>query len=139
MKVRDWMSPNPHTLTCESTLGDAVAVMARHQIRHVPILDDGRVVGMISDRDVKMALGPDAVHLRLDEIDPRQAEGPLNWFMSDGAYTVRSDASMAEAAALLLDRRIGAVPVLDGERLVGVLSVVDVLRAVLPLLGEPAT
>lgn len=134
MKVRDWMSPKPHTLGPDATLGDAVGVMARHQIRHIPIVDEGRVVGIISDRDVKMALGPDAVHLELAEIDPRQANGQLAWFMTDGAVTVHADASLAEAGALLVERRIGALPVMEGKHLVGVLSVVDVLRAALPLL-----
>lgn len=135
MKVRDWMSPKPHTLGPDATLGDAVGVMSRHQIRHLPIVDDGRVVGIISDRDVKMALGPDAVNLSLAEIDPRQANGALAWFMTDDALTVQAEATLADAGALLLEHRIGALPVLDGDQLVGVLSVIDVLRAALPLLA----
>lgn len=135
MKVRDWMSARPHTLTAEATLGDAVALMGRHQFRHVPIVDDqGAVIGMISDRDVKMALGPDAAGMLLEEIDPRQAEGSVSWFMSETAITVQVDAPLAEAARLFVETRVGALPVLDGDKLVGLLSVVDVLRAAAPLL-----
>lgn len=132
MKVRDVMSTGLHTLSPEATLGDAVAVMSKQRIRHLPIVDDGRVVGMISDRDLKMALGPDAASLSLDEIDPRQADGEISWFMTEGVFTVQADASLREAGAMLVEHRVGALPVLDGRALVGVLSVVDVLRAALP-------
>ncbi|MCA9488806.1 MAG: CBS domain-containing protein [Myxococcales bacterium] len=132
MKVRDVMSAGLHTLSPEATLGDAVGVMSKQRIRHLPVVDGDRVVGMISDRDLKMALGPDAASLSLDEIDPRQADGEISWFMTESVVTVQADTSLREAGALLVEHRVGALPVLDGRALVGVLSVVDVLRAALP-------
>lgn len=134
MKVRDVMSTRLHTLRPDATLGDAVGVMGKHRIRHVPVVEDGRVIGMISDRDVKMALGPDAATMSLDEIDPRQADGEISWFMTETVLTVQADASLADAAEILVEHRFGALPVLEGQRLVGVLSVVDVLKAALPRL-----
>ncbi|MCP4871332.1 MAG: CBS domain-containing protein [Proteobacteria bacterium] len=66
MLVRDAMTPDPATLDLSEQLGDAIVSMLRHGIRHLPVVDGGVVVGIITDRDVKMALGPDAAHLDLD-------------------------------------------------------------------------
>jgi acetoin utilization protein AcuB len=143
MRVRHLMTPSPHTLSPGDTLGDAAGVMTRHGIRHVPIVENGRVVGLISDRDVKMALGPDAMTLDLARIDPRQAAGPVDWFMVDGVLTVHPDAQLADACRLFSATKVGALPVVDDHHLIGILSVIDLLDAAAPLFeaqdqAEPA-
>lgn len=136
MKVRALMTPNPRTLQADATLGDAVELMAGYRIRHLPILDGDRVVGIISERDIKMALGPDAADLDLEALDPRQAAGAVSWFMSDAVLVIDADADVAEACELFIDRRVGALGVVEDGRLVGILSVVDLLEASLPLWRE---
>lgn len=133
MKVRELMTPNPRTLEVDASLGDAVELMAGYRIRHVPILDNGQVVGIISERDVKMALGPDAAGMDLHSVDPRQADGSISWFMSEGVLTIEADAGVAAACELFLSRKVGCLAVVEGDQLVGVLSVLDIVRASLPL------
>jgi acetoin utilization protein AcuB len=134
MKVRDYMTGNPRTLPADATLGDAVELMSGYSIRHLPVMDEGSVLGMISDRDIKMALGPDAAGLDADALDPRQADGPVDWFMSTGLVSIEADADIAVACEVFLESKFGALPVVEGGELVGILSVLDIVRAALPLL-----
>lgn len=134
MQVRAIMSPSPLTLEATATLADAVELMGEHGVRHVPIVDNGSVVGIVSDRDVKMALGPDARELDIAAIDPRLGDGPLDWFMSDQVQTVAPDDHVSTACARFIDLKVGALAVVENDEQVGIISVVDVLGAALPLL-----
>ncbi len=136
MLVRDVMTANPKTLDADENLGDAIHLMVRYGIRHLPVVERGKVVGIITDRDVKMALGPDAGHLDLGEVDPRAASGSVDWFMTQKIRSVSSDSGMDEACKLLVDLKIGALPVVDDGELVGILSVLDVLETAAPLLAK---
>jgi len=136
MNVQTIMSRNPYTLHVGDTLAQAVELMSNEDIRHVPVLDNGRVAGIISDRDVKMALGPDAYELDLASIDPRMAEGPLSWFMSQEVVSVAPTDPLAAVAERFIELKVGALPVVEGGELVGIVSVLDVLRVALPLLRK---
>ncbi len=136
MRVRDIMTPSPHTLPADATLGEAVELMSGYSIRHLPVMERGRVVGIISDRDIKMALGPDADDLDIDRMDTRLLDGPVDWFMSDGTLTIDHDAQVSEAADLFLQKKVGALPVMNGEELVGIVSVLDIVRIAAPVLRE---
>ena len=129
MQVRDLMTPNPVTITPEDTLEEAMAQMVSHGIRAIPVQEGEELVGILTDRDLKMALGPDARHMDLDAVDPRQLEGSVDWFMTRGVETVDFDTPIAAATEKLVALRVGALPVVDGtDALVGILSVTDVLR-----------
>ncbi|MFT4622498.1 MAG: acetoin utilization protein AcuB [Myxococcota bacterium] len=130
MKIRELMTPWPHTITSEATLGDAVTIMKTHSIRHLPVTDGDDVVGIISDRDLQMALGPDAINLNVDLLDPRQASGSVDWFMTQGELqTVNGDDDVTVACQAFLTHKVGALPVYDGADLVGIISVLDIVRA----------
>ena len=134
MLVSDLMTPNPVTVAPDDDLETAIGRMLKHRCRELPVVEDGDLMGILTDRDVKMPLGPDARHLDLDAIDPRQLDGAVDWFMTPGVETVRADAPVADAARMVLEMRVGALPVVDGDdALVGILSVTDLLRAALPL------
>jgi CBS domain-containing protein len=100
--------------------------MVQGGFRHLPVVDaDRRLVGMVSERDLRERLGteverfPDAAFdLLSDEIEGAMRPDPI---------TIPSDATVRDALELLADERIGALPVVDGERLVGIVSYVDLL------------
>lgn len=120
MRVREWMSPDPVTTTQEVTAAEAGHLMARYGIRHLPVIRSGRVVGVISDRDVRGAFPGDTVGRA----------------MSSPAYVVRDDESVEAAARLMLSRRISALPVVNAaEELVGMITTTDCLLASLSPLG----
>lgn len=132
MQVRELMTSNPVTVSPEDDLGVAIEAMVKHGIRELPVLENGALAGILTDRDVKMALGPDARQLDLDAIDPRQLDGSVDWFMTSGVATVEADATLATATRKVLDLRVGALPVVENGALVGILSTTDLLRAALP-------
>jgi CBS-domain-containing membrane protein len=124
----------------DQSVMEAVELMAACRIRHIPVVDDeGRVVGVLSDRDVRVALGePVEAVQSWPGAATRMA---VSNAMTPDPIVVRSDAPLAVAVAQLLNRGIGALPVIDGEgHLCGILSYVDVIRAlsVEPLLVAKA-
>ena len=129
MLVRDLMAANPVTVSPQDSLETAMTRMVEHRVRGLPVVENGQLVGILTDRDLKMALGPDSRSMALDAVDPRQLEGAVDWFMTGGVETVGTDDSIGDATDKLLKLRVGALPVVDeaGE-LVGILSATDVLR-----------
>ncbi len=124
----------------DQSVMEAVELMAACRIRHIPVVDeDGRVVGILSDRDVRSALGDP---LEAAQSWPRAAtQIPVSMAMTQDPIVVRTDAPLGVAVAQLLNRSVGALPVIDGEgRLAGMLSYLDVIRAlsVEPLLVAKA-
>jgi acetoin utilization protein AcuB len=138
MRVRDLMTSDPSTLPSDASLGDAADLMASLRVRHLPLMDHvgGKdvVAGIVSDRDIQMALGTDARASGPMGRDPRQAGAPVDWFMTQDVVSIGPDATASALCALFVDLRVGAVPVMDGGRLVGIVSVLDVVRAAGPLL-----
>ncbi len=120
--VRDWMTRDPLTVEPERPIGQVAGLMHTHGVRHVVVMDRERVVGIVSDRDVREPVG----------VEPRRPrDAPVAGVMSESPVTVAADASLVEAARALLERRIGALPVLDQDRVVGILTRSDALEALL--------
>lgn len=128
--VADVMSRDPETAHPDDSLVDVAGRMQSANIRHLPVLaGDGKVIGMLSDRDLRSALG--YVSQSLDQKDPYQELGRLkvDQAMSRDVISTTEDRPLKALAADLAGLRVGALPVIDGnQRLVGVISVVDVLR-----------
>jgi acetoin utilization protein AcuB len=120
--VRDWMTRQPLTVTPERPVGQVAGLMRTHAVRHVLVMDRDRLVGIVSNRDVRTPVG----------LEPRVAAGAsVDTVMSESPVTVTADTALVDAARALLERRIGALPVLDGERVVGILTRSDALEALL--------
>jgi CBS domain-containing protein len=124
--VKHVMTPRPATVGPEDSLGDAAGEMVQGGFRHLPVVDaDRRLVGMLSERDLRARLGteverfPDAAFDLLSE--------PVEGAMRPDPITISSDATLRDALEILSDERIGALPVVDEERLVGIVSYVDLL------------
>jgi CBS domain-containing protein len=126
LRVRDVMSENPKTLGRNDQLSLADDVMRAERIRHLPVLDeDGKLCGIVSQRDMfrgalaqargygTAAQGKVLAMLRVKEV------------MTTEVITVPPDAALAEAARSMLERKIGCLPVLEGGRLVGILTESD--------------
>jgi acetoin utilization protein AcuB len=128
--VADAMTPNPATAHPDDHLLDAVARMRSISVRHLPVVDgEGKALGMLSDRDVRAAIGdPSRVSLRGD--DPEREELRVGNAMSTPAITVTGDRRCAEVAREFARLRASAVPVTDSNNVViGILSYIDLLRA----------
>jgi acetoin utilization protein AcuB len=118
----------PVTVTPRQPLLEAIGLMIDYGVRHLPVVEDGQVVGILSDRDVRTAVG-----------DPREAlvqgrEGlealEVGSVMTDDVILVQGDANLAEVAQKFLDSRVGAIPVVDRKgSLLGIISYLDLIRA----------
>lgn len=133
MKVRDWMSPDPVSLAPDATVAEARQHMEAQGFRHLPVVDDDRLIGIVSDRDV--AIGTEALRdavRRHDVVTLLDDERPLEAVMSGSPHVIGPDADVSEAARVLVSRRISALPVVDGDaQLVGIITSVDCLLATL--------
>lgn len=129
MFVRDLMTAQPITATSSLPLTEAARLLHTHSVRRLPIVDDGRLVGIVSDRDLREALPSTLTTLSLWEATSRLAGLHVADIMKRSVLTTTPDADARDAAQTLLDHRIGALPVIDDQhRVVGLLSVSDVLR-----------
>jgi acetoin utilization protein AcuB len=138
MQARDVMTTNPVTVTPRATLGEVWDLMREADIRHVPVVNAGALVGMLSDRDlaaldvagVLTTEGADALRRRLAR--------PVVTLMSSDVVSVEAEDDVAEVVDLMLEHKVGAVPVVRSgiQELVGIVSYIDVLRAVRELVGE---
>jgi CBS domain-containing membrane protein len=128
IRVRDIMTQKVSTLGRNDTLDLADDLMALGRIRHLPVLDDGRVVGVVSQRDlfrsglaIALGYGERAQQRLLKTLRVKEV-------MSEPAVTIAPDATVKEAARLMLDLKIGCLPVVEGHTLVGIVTEADLLR-----------
>lgn len=138
MIARDLMTPDPLTVTPKSTVAEAWDVMRDLAVRHVPVVDRGALVGMLSDRDLAQV---DMVRLlRVEGADAlrEELETPIVEIMSSDVISVEPETEMSDVISLLLEHKIGAVPVVEpGTReVLGIISYVDLLRALQDLIEE---
>ena len=129
MKVRELMTGAPITVSPDTPVFDARQTMVKERIRHLLVTDAGRLVGIITDRDIRLNLPSQATSLSMWEVNYLLAKLTVSKVMTKSVIIVGPDQEAADAARLLLEHKIGALPVLDGEHLLGILTETDVLRA----------
>ena len=136
-QVRDYMTSDPQTLDMKSTLLNAVLLLRRSELRHIPILDNDRLVGVLSDRDVARWAPSLLTSLTPQEYNRVFEETPVGKVMTRNPISVSPDAPLAEAVNLMYKHRLGCLPVLEAGRLSGIITVTDMLRALYDLIGSP--
>lgn len=138
MKVKDVMTQDPITIDPEAPLGTAMEVMRDRHVRHLPVVDDtGRLIGILTDRDVRQAAFAPALAERLSLRAQRRlrALGAVmeELCVRDGmtwvVVTTHPEATLSHAALVMFERRVGCLPVVKDERLVGILTEHDLLKA----------
>ena len=127
-RVRDRMSSDPFTVGPNDSLQSVVDLLRRRDIRAVPVVEEGRLVGIVTDRDLRQVAPSYPLFRDEDEIRRYTENLKVTAAMTADPFRISPDASLIEAAKLLEIYRIGALPVVDGETLVGMISVTDLLR-----------
>jgi acetoin utilization protein AcuB len=125
--VEQHMTVSPVVIGIGDTLADAHRVMRERGIRHLPVLDAGRLVGVVSQRDLYLAES-------LSSVDP--ATDTVREAMSGDPYAVPPGAPLEEVAATMAERRLGSAIVVDRGAVIGVFTTVDALRALASLAGR---
>ena len=131
MTAHDVMTPNPATVTSRATVAEVWDLMRELEIRHVPIVDGGALVGMVSDRDLTQLDIGRMLALEGAEALRGQLSTPVVKLMTADVIVVNPDTELDEIVDLLIEHRIGAIPVVrTGTRdVVGIVSYIDVLEA----------
>ena len=129
MRVRDLMTAKPITVDPETPMLEARQRMLRERIRHLVVLDDARVVGIVTDRDVRLNLPSPATSLSVWEINYLLPRVTVGGVMTTSVIVVDPDRPIAEAARIMMDHKIGALPVVEEGRLVGIITESDFVRA----------
>lgn len=134
MLVRSRMTPDVKTVSPDTTLAEALAVTRTHRIRHLPVMNAGRLVGLVTDRDLRLAMPPVWADTH-DELQQALRTRTVGEVMTTSIISTSPDLPVEEAGKLLYQNRIGCLPVLEDEQLVGILTETDLLRAFVELFG----
>lgn len=129
MKVGDWMSEDVVTVSPKEGVRVAEHLMKAKGIRHLPVVRDGTLVGIVSDRDIRRVMPSPATSLEIHEVHYLLEKLQVADMMTREVITVTPETPIESAADLLLLHKVGALPVLDGTRLVGIISEADILHA----------
>ena len=135
--VRDIMNSNLTTLPREASLLDAAITMRRSSLRHLPIVDGERLVGIISERDVQRCSPSLLSPITQEEYNAIFETTPIEKVMLRNPITVTPDSSVRDAVAIMIDRKVGCLLVVEGERLVGIVTRSDILNLVMNFLPAP--
>lgn len=126
--VRHWMTPNPITITPQTTLPEAQRLMDEHYIRRLPVIKQGNLVGIVTRGDIRAAQASNATTLSVCELNYLLDQIPAKEFMAYKPITISPDASIAEAARLMLQYKVGGLPVVENGELVGIITETDLCR-----------
>lgn len=118
MSVADRMTPRPTTVTPQDSLAAAKALMDAEQFRELPVVEHGKLVAIVTDRDLKAHTG----YFESTKVSAAMKPDPI---------AIAPDARLTEAARLLIEHKIGALPVVRDGELVGIVTVTDLLKAFL--------
>jgi acetoin utilization protein AcuB len=133
------MIPKPVTIVHDQTIGRAMELMARYDVRRLPVIKAGKLVGIVSDRDVRQLGGRPSLKLPKSDRDDAYLQLPVEEAMTPSVITVRETQTVQEAIAVMLKHKISGLPVVKRQgELVGMLSYVDVLKHCLDLLDREA-
>jgi len=136
MKVSDLMTDKVITLSPDDKMDQAFYYLNFERIRHLPVVEKNKVVGMISDRDIKKFLGSltsNPPQIKNEERSQTIKTRKVRTMMKRGIVTISPAAEAAEAASIMIKRKIGALPVVKDGALAGIITTSDILRGFIEL------
>jgi acetoin utilization protein AcuB len=124
MKVESWMVKDVITITSKAGIKEALTVMKKHSVRHLPVVDGDSLVGLVALGDLKQAILASMIEqLKVSDVMIREP------------YTVTRDTSLEKAAQVIYEKRIGCLPVVEDGEIVGIITVNDILKAFIDIMG----
>jgi acetoin utilization protein AcuB len=130
--LKNVMTPFPYSVDIEAPVDEALRFMREHQIRHLPVIDGGKLAGLVSDRDIKLMLGPDFAYPSARELKVRDV------FVPD-SYIVELSTPLVDVLAHMAEHRLGSAVITRHGKLAGVFTTTDACRAFAEHLRDPAT
>lgn len=136
--VRDWMTAQVITITPQTTLPEVQRIMLEHKIRRLPVVKSDKLVGIVTLGDIREAKPSDATTLSIYELNYLMDRLTVKDFMTPNPITIPPDATIVEAARLMVEHKVGGLPVVDHGKLVGIITETDLCRVLMSQLEEVA-
>lgn len=136
MLVKDRMTPNPITVTPDTTHKQAAELMREHNIHHLPVVNkEGKVIGIVVEEDLLAAQPSPATTLSIYEIHGLLSRLKLKDIMSHPVHSTTPDCPLEEAARLMLENGIGCLPIMENDTLIGIITDTDIFQSLVTILG----
>lgn len=135
MLVRDYMTPNPITIAPKSNFPEAMRLMRDNGIHRLPVVEGGELVGIVVEEDLLSNQPSPATTLSVFEVYSLLDRLRVEQIMTSPVVVVSPDCPLEEAARALIEHQIGALPVMDGDELVGIITETDIFKAMVEVLG----
>jgi len=136
MLVHERMSRNPVTVTADVPITEALRLMRDRQVRRLPVLDqEGNLAGIVSEKDLLYGSPSPAISLSIYEMHYRLSRLRVQELMTTEVITVTADTLLEEAARIMVDHKIGGLPVTEGRKLLGIITQTDIFEVLLEQFG----
>ncbi len=139
MKVKELMTKKVKTVTPEDSVEKVFLFFNFERIRHLPVVEKKKIVGMVSDRDLKKVMGSLKIRKEISkkgELYVTIKKRKVKTIMKRGVLTIPLNAEASQAAAIMVKKRIGALPVVKGGELMGIITSTDILKAYIKLSNQ---
>jgi acetoin utilization protein AcuB len=137
MKAREWMTSDPKTVNDDDLMRTAVTLVVENRIRHLPVVRGESLVGIISDRDLKRAMPSVVAGATPEEYQAFMEKTSIEQMMTANPITCTPDAELVDLVREFCQHKVGAIPVVEGERVVGIVTQTDMMQAFLAVLESP--
>lgn len=135
MFVKTYMTPNPVTVAPDATHPQAMSTLRKNKIRHLPVVEHGRLVGILVEKDLLSNQPSPATTLSVYEIYSLLEMLRVRQMMSKPVVTVQGDCPIEEAARIMVENKISCLPIMDGNKLVGIITETDIFKVLVDALG----
>ncbi len=135
MLVREWMTPDPQTVSADTPVMEAMQRLREGGYRRLPVTRDGKLIGIVTDRDLKEATPSKATTLSIYELNYLLSKLRVKDVMKSPVITIRAEDPIEQAALLMEEHRVSGLPVLENNELVGILTITDLMRALVSFLA----
>ncbi len=136
MLVKEWMANEPIVVDENTSIMKATQIMKENNIRRIPVVRDGRLIGIISDRDIKEAAPSKATSLDVHELYYLLSEIKIKDIMTPDPITLRENDSVEKAAVIMLENRISGMPIVDDDNhVIGIITETDVFKVMVSITG----
>lgn len=141
MKVRERMTVNPITITPETTIAEAFQLMRDNSIRRLPVMEKGKLVGIVTQKELSEVSPSPATSLSIFEINYLLAKTKIRDILPKNmkVITIEADDNLERAALLMREHKIGGIPVMEKGKLVGIITETNIFDAFIDILGMNRT
>lgn len=135
MYVRQFMTAQVFTVNPDKTIADTMALMREKKISRMPVVEKGKLVGLVTDGDLREVSPSPATTLSVFELNYLIAKTPIREVALKKVFTCHPDTQIEDAALLMRDHKIGGLPVVEGDKVVGIITSSDIMDAFLDIMG----